>query len=52
MILNLFIRKKSKGYTKLSSAEKKKLIEKAARGANIMQKNLIDRYWATYPQQA
>lgn len=44
--LNIFKTKKGKGYVKFSSKEKKKLIIKAARGANLMQKDTIDRYHA------
>lgn len=46
MILNILKKKKGIGYTKLSSEDKKKIIIKAARGANLMQKDIIDRYYA------
>lgn len=46
MILDIFKRKKGIGYTKLSSKDKKQIIKKAARGANLMQKDTIDRYYA------
>jgi hypothetical protein len=45
-ILKMFKLKKGKGYIKFSSEEKKKMIKKAARGANLMQKDTIDKYYA------
>lgn len=46
MFLDIFKKKKGIGYTKLSSKDKKKIIKRAARGANLLQKDTIDRYYA------